>query len=655
MTRFNTGNPVGSADPRDRDDNSKNLDELINGGTAIRKDRLGKNRKTWYGMEGDFVESQSRREDEYISDQKLREERFNAFMAASGNQFAGDYAPGIEITEYNQLVRDGAGEFWRLSGAESLPYITSGAGLPEGQAFIPVGDAAIRQELRQGGGSGIVGFGSRTVQEKLSDNITPLDDPYLAKGDGVSDDSAAFVNFESDHKGKVVDLLGRTFHVSYTPMSNNYINGFFVKGGFNVPSSMFSGLIGLSPRYHKFGGQIGDLKLKLSDPLCQFVGVVFVGDSITWGSGATGTGLSLPPRDGTLSDPRSTYGAPSFVNQVKRYLRDNYRVGDDASEVISNWDASSVGESTAIYRNVELLYPRYGQFTVQKLGASQEPADLTTNSSPSGMILSLNNTVESEQYGHSISFPFTGKRFIISIRTSLDGALDAYLDVLINGVVNKTVNLQPGQGGILNDNFNYDQQIEVEIPYVNNGIVTLRTNRNGLPGQRLLSVTALRVPRELRVTNNGIVGASSVTYRERNLAGNVSGDGVAIADDDEFVFVQLGTNDRGWVTGRPRGSNQYEDNFNMLLDNNSFSGKRIILMAANPSGNEDPETYSFHMQEVRNIIYRVASQRKIDMIDNYSIFNGLENSSYTSDGLHPNDIGHTMIARNIINSLELST
>lgn len=30
MSRFNTGNPIGSADPRDRDDNSKNLDEAVN-------------------------------------------------------------------------------------------------------------------------------------------------------------------------------------------------------------------------------------------------------------------------------------------------------------------------------------------------------------------------------------------------------------------------------------------------------------------------------------------------------------------------------------------------------------------------------------------------------------------------------------------------
>jgi len=58
------------------------------------------------------------------------------------------------------------------------------------------------------------------------------------------------------------------------------------------------------------------------------------------------------------------------------------------------------------------------------------------------------------------------------------------------------------------------------------------------------------------------------------------------------------------------------------------------------------------MQEVRNIIYRVARLRQFDMIDNYSVFAGMHNLMYTTDQLHPNDYGHSIIARNMINSLE---
>ncbi len=513
-------------------------------------------------------------------------------------------------------------------------------------------------DLAGPGGSALVGRGESTVNEdlaKLEAHVavepTPLDAPYNAKGDGVTSDTAAFAAFEAAVEGRVVDLGGKSYVVASVPKSNAYVNGQFVVGGFNRPALPFNTFMSPAPKYHAFGGQLRKLKEQLANPLNQYVGIAFIGDSITWGSGASGTGGS-PDRDGTLSDPRATYGAPSFVNQVKRYIRDNYKSGDGLAEVVSNWPGSSTGESTVLYQNRELLYPRYGQFTVAKIDASQDPADLSTNNSPSGMILSLNNTVEGAQYGHSIVFTFTGSKFALGIRTSTGGATDAYYDVLINGALHATVNARPGFNGLVDDNTNYDQRITTEFPYVKDATITIRTNRNGLTGQRLLSVTGLHIDRQVRIVNNGIIGATTVSYLEKNMAGNTSGDGTAVVGADQFVFCQLGTNDRAWTTGRPRGSNQFYVNLKALLANASLTGKEVILMAANPAANEDPTVYPFHMQEVRNIIYRTAKELSLDMIDNYTIFQGLNNSVYTDDGLHPNDFGHSLIARNIINSLE---
>ena len=58
-----------------------------------------------------------------------------------------DYAAGIEITQYNQVIRDENGEFWRVSGQVDLPYVPTGAGIPEDDALVPVGDAVLRQDL----------------------------------------------------------------------------------------------------------------------------------------------------------------------------------------------------------------------------------------------------------------------------------------------------------------------------------------------------------------------------------------------------------------------------------------------------------------------------------------------------------------------------
>lgn len=50
MSRFNTGNPLGSGSPLDLDDNAKNMDEAANSSADTFQDRLGKSRLTWAGI-----------------------------------------------------------------------------------------------------------------------------------------------------------------------------------------------------------------------------------------------------------------------------------------------------------------------------------------------------------------------------------------------------------------------------------------------------------------------------------------------------------------------------------------------------------------------------------------------------------------------------
>ena len=147
MSRNNTGNPIGSKAFADFEDNVKNLDQAVNAEQDTFQDRLGKSRLTWAGMENQFDADQAERVAEFNADQTSREQEFRTFIASSGYQFVGDYAPGIEITEYNQLIRDSNGEFWRVSGQIDLPYVTTGAGIPEDDALVPAGDAVLRQDL----------------------------------------------------------------------------------------------------------------------------------------------------------------------------------------------------------------------------------------------------------------------------------------------------------------------------------------------------------------------------------------------------------------------------------------------------------------------------------------------------------------------------
>ncbi|MCK5864708.1 MAG: hypothetical protein KAG87_06080 [Marinobacter adhaerens] len=115
MTKFNTGNPVGSADPRDLSDNAKNFDEAVNNpSSATWTDRLGKRRVT--------------------------------LAAQLGYTIKGDYAPGVELTKYNDVIRYD-GEFYGPAASTTLPYITT-ATLPDADSnLVGRGDLVLRQDL----------------------------------------------------------------------------------------------------------------------------------------------------------------------------------------------------------------------------------------------------------------------------------------------------------------------------------------------------------------------------------------------------------------------------------------------------------------------------------------------------------------------------
>ena len=149
MTTYNTGNAIGSTDPRDLYDNAQNLDTAMHTPETTWTDRLGNARQSWAG--------------------------------ATGYQQLGDYAAGIQVTTYNQVIR-ASGEYWRAAAGTALPYTTTGVGMPESGKFVSVGDATLRADLVAAGGSDIVGFQQagagavvRTAQDKMREWVSVKD------------------------------------------------------------------------------------------------------------------------------------------------------------------------------------------------------------------------------------------------------------------------------------------------------------------------------------------------------------------------------------------------------------------------------------------------------------------------------------------------
>lgn len=160
-TDYNTGNATGSDDPRDLHDNIIDIDEWSTSKTKYtHPDRLGFPRKTFYGIEQDAITAIQ-----------------NAGYVGTGvDGVVEDYAAGIEFTQYNQILRDPAdGEFWRISGTVAMPYTTTGAGLPEGGAFVSVGDASLRQALADGTAEVSSSTGVEAIESALDRRLVTAD------------------------------------------------------------------------------------------------------------------------------------------------------------------------------------------------------------------------------------------------------------------------------------------------------------------------------------------------------------------------------------------------------------------------------------------------------------------------------------------------
>lgn len=151
MAKFNTGNPLGSVDPRDLFDNATIADHYVDDtDNESWPDRFGRARRTWHGIEIDSSRQLSSQED-----------RFQQFLLNSGYVILPDYIDGpVTFTARNQVTAY-KGEFYRPKASVSLPYTTTGTTDATWELdkdnFVTVVDAALRQEISTSDGLKLIG------------------------------------------------------------------------------------------------------------------------------------------------------------------------------------------------------------------------------------------------------------------------------------------------------------------------------------------------------------------------------------------------------------------------------------------------------------------------------------------------------------------
>lgn len=132
MTTYSTGNPVGSTEVKDLYDNAENLDFLVVGPADAYPDRLGVSRKSWRGMENDFL----------------------AFLAASGFEpDVLDYVDGVplQVDRPTQLIErvSAPGILYSIKLPSSFPVILSGTWVTDEPLLVVRVDDALRADLAE--------------------------------------------------------------------------------------------------------------------------------------------------------------------------------------------------------------------------------------------------------------------------------------------------------------------------------------------------------------------------------------------------------------------------------------------------------------------------------------------------------------------------
>jgi lysophospholipase L1-like esterase len=391
-------------------------------------------------------------------------------------------------------------------------------------------------------------------------------------------------------------------------------------------------------KFHAYGGQLRALHDALCNPLEQQTTIVFIGDSITWGFSVPENGVSNP-YTGSPRDPRDNFASRSFVNEYKRFIGKCYF--HDAAPVLSNWSEAVSGQTTVSYSRTECLYTALAPFSPVTLSGS---ASSSESASPSCLLGYQHDlAVVGDGSTASFSFPFTGTTFTLVYDVVPDESAD--YQVLIDGV-------SAGTYSTNGTSLAYGLRRTHTFRCVRNATIQIvARNPLGATGTQHLRLEAIEVPKTCTIVNQGISGIDTRKYATHCFG--AIGPSV-ITPDVNFAFVQLGTNDRisGFPrVGQPNGIGNFQRNLCALLDKLT-PGVAVILMNASPSLLENPAVYSFSMQHVRSAVAQTGAVRGLDVIDNYAIFANVDWRDCLADGLHPNERGHAMIARNLINSLE---
>lgn len=381
----------------------------------------------------------------------------------------------------------------------------------------------------------------------------------------------------------------------------------------------------------------------LNNPLMS-VKIKLVGDSITWGIGASGN-TEGQPRTGQLTDPRNTTVAatsPTWANLLREYLAKTYTDGELVH--VGGGVAYAQSNSKALFSKDTVFFEfktvRTGEILSSELIRSKVK---TANIDGGESLLIINPQYPSDVFPTEFSFDVNGSGFDL-VYTKLNNGTEStyFVNVYVDGVFNKKISMFSASGS--NNNVE-----TVALPNNGKHRVTIKNESTG--GSYAAQIQHIKVAKRVTVANDGISGSTTNSWlADVTLA-------QSIQTSDDYVFVMLGTNDR--IKASYHGDAVFAKNMRTIVDNIktlTANKARVVLMSASAvTQDEDPVTsnYFMTMRVVNNTIKNIADEKKVSFVSNYAATQQykIDSDAFLADGLHPNDFGHRAIFDNIKNAI----
>jgi lysophospholipase L1-like esterase len=164
-----------------------------------------------------------------------------------------------------------------------------------------------------------------------------------------------------------------------------------------------------------------------------------------------------------------------------------------------------------------------------------------------------------------------------------------------------------------------------------------------------------------KVLNAGISGSHTGSYKDNNKHKVAHAmdrlDTAVLSYHPDWVTINFGIND-SWQDDGKKGASRipiqkYRQNLSFFIDRIRTEGGKVILLTPNPIGERYRGFHKKRLKQYMKVTKRLAKFKKIPLIDSWKLF--LINSrkmrtgidSLLLDGMHPNETGHTIIAKAI--------